>query len=235
MTKQMRMLPGLLVIMVALIVGAAGPEAWAQEFEAKIFFEFNSAGPGDLGVHVFLDGDAWKKLEIVSPIGKTILDVASKGSIKETGLTELFFEGEEPSLEDVPVDEFLARFPAGPYRFVFRPLEGDKKVEVVATLSHAVPAAPSLLPVELSGNSLVIKWAAVPGAPPGFPALPAPQVVGYQVIVGSFQVTLPVTATSVTVPPEFVVSLESGEHGFEVLAIEASGNQTITEGSFTLP
>jgi hypothetical protein len=37
----------------------------------------------------------------------------------------------------------------------------------------------------------------------------------------------------VTVPPEFVASLPSGSNQFEVLAIEASGNQTITEGTFT--
>jgi hypothetical protein len=36
----------------------------------------------------------------------------------------------------------------------------------------------------------------------------------------------------VTVPPEFVASLPRGTHGFEVLAIEAGGNQTITAGSF---
>jgi hypothetical protein len=46
-------------------------------------------------------------------------------------------------------------------------------------------------------------------------------------------VNLPGTATQVTLPPEFVASLAPGEHPFEVLAIEASGNQTITEGSFT--
>jgi hypothetical protein len=57
------------------------------------------------------------------------------------------------------------------------------------------------------------------------------------VIVGSFEVTLPATdppsSMSVTVPPEFVASLEPGEHGFEVLAIEEGGNQTITSDSFT--
>jgi len=36
-----------------------------------------------------------------------------------------------------------------------------------------------------------------------------------------------------TVPPEFVATLAAGEHDFEVLAIEASGNQTLTEGTFT--
>ncbi|MDP2602094.1 MAG: hypothetical protein Q8S00_05820 [Deltaproteobacteria bacterium] len=59
--------------------------------------------------------------------------------------------------------------------------------------------------------------------------------MGYQVIVGLFQVTVPATKTSVTVPPEFVESLASGEQLFEVLAIEAGGNQTITESSFTKP
>ena len=233
-TTHLRMLPVLLAVTVALIVGATGQEACAQNgFEARIFFEFNSAGPGDLGVHVFLDGEAWKNLKIVNPQGKVIAEVEGKRSIKQTGLTELFFEGEEPSLEDVPVDEFLARFPAGPYQFVFRTLEGDK-IEVTATLSHVVPAAP-LVAAQLSGTSLVINWTAVPGTPPDFPDQPDPQVVAYQVIVDSFQVTLPATATSVTVPPEFVASLESGEHPFEVLAIEAGGNQTITEGSFTKP
>jgi hypothetical protein len=38
---------------------------------------------------------------------------------------------------------------------------------------------------------------------------------------------------TVTVPPQFVASLEAGEHGFEMLAIDASGNQTITAGFFT--
>jgi hypothetical protein len=45
-------------------------------------------------------------------------------------------------------------------------------------------------------------------------------------------VTLPCTTDrcSVTVPPEF---LERGrEYGFEVLAIERGGNQTITQSAF---
>jgi len=52
---------------------------------------------------------------------------------------------------------------------------------------------------------------------------------------GSRQVTVPATATMVTVPPEFVASLAPGVQPFEVLAIEASGNQTLAEGSFVKP
>jgi hypothetical protein len=84
---------------------------------------------------------------------------------------------------------------------------------------------------KVSGTSLVISWDPVTGPPKGFPQRPI-NIVGYQIIVDTFQVTLPSTSTSVTVSPEFVAALAKGEHPFEVLAIDASGNQTITESSF---
>jgi hypothetical protein len=39
----------------------------------------------------------------------------------------------------------------------------------------------------------------------------------------------------VTLPREFADSLAAGQHGFEVLAIDASRNQTITAGTFETP
>ncbi len=44
-------------------------------------------------------------------------------------------------------------------------------------------------------------------------------------------VDVPASVTSVTVPPEFLEP--DTEYDFEVLAIEESGNQTISESSFT--
>ena len=82
-----------------------------------------------------------------------------------------------------------------------------------------------------SDNNLIVKWEAVTGPPQGFPDKPI-TIIGYQVIVGSFQVTVPPTTLSVTVPPEYVASLDPGEHEFEVLTIESSRNQTITEDTF---
>jgi hypothetical protein len=76
----------------------------------------------------------------------------------------------------------------------------------------------------------VIGWDAVTSVPEGFPDRPI-AIVGYQLIVDSFEVTVPEWVTSVTVSPEFVGSLPSGE----VLAIDASGNQSITESSFVKP
>lgn len=99
-----------------------------------------------------------------------------------------------------------------------------------AVLTHAVPAGPSVVAV-VDGETVVIRWDPVVG-----PADILPDenvvVVGYQVIAGEFQVTLPASRNEVTLPREFVASLAPGKHDFEVLAIEAGGNQTITEGSF---
>ena len=93
------------------------------------------------------------------------------------------------------------------------------------------PAGPEVTVDVGSNDSIVVSWKPVTGTPPGFPNLPI-SIVGYEVIIEPFDVTLPGTATSLTVSPEFVASLRPGRHSFEVLAIDVSGNQTITEGTF---
>jgi hypothetical protein len=148
-------------------------------------------------------------------------------------MTELFFEGAEPSLDAVPLQELLDRFPAGNHRLAGRTVEG-KRILGTARLTHAIPAGPTNVQAALAGESLVISWDAVTGPPEGFPDEPV-VLVGDQAIVGSFQATVPATTLSVTVSPEFVASLAPREHDFEVPAIEAGGNQTITEGVFTKP
>jgi hypothetical protein len=102
----------------------------------------------------------------------------------------------------------------------------------VATLSHAVPAGPEV-EASVNGDEVVIRWQPVTHPPAGFPNRQI-SIVGYQVIVEAFQVTLPASATKVEVPEEYVESLPRGEVPFEVLAIDRSGNQTITEGTFEL-
>ncbi|MDZ4345884.1 MAG: fibronectin type III domain-containing protein [Candidatus Binatia bacterium] len=234
--RHIRILSVFLAAMAALILSAAAAEAKAKQTVnfsiAKVYFEYNST-PNDLGVHVFLDGEDWKEIKIVNPQGRTIFEVEGKGPYKDLGLTELFFEGAEPNLADVPLEALLAKFPAGNYQLVGKTVDGER-ILGTAILTHAIPAGPTNVSAQLSGNSLIISWDPVTGPPVGFPNVPI-NIVGYQVIVGLFQVTVPATKTSVTVPPEFVESLASGEQLFEVLAIEAGGNQTITESSFTKP
>lgn len=227
--RHIRILSVFLVAMVALFLSAAATEARAKKkgasFDiARIFFEYNFSA-NDLGVHVFLDGEDWKEFEIVNPKGRKIFEVEGKGPYRDLGLTELFFEGAEPNLDDVPLEELLARFPAGDYQFVGKTVDG-KRIAGTATLSHAIPNGPSKVTAVLDGNSLVISWEAPIGSLTNGPI----NIVGYQVIVEAFQVTVPADVFSVTVSPEFVASLDPGKHEFEVLAIAESGNQAITEG-----
>lgn len=219
-----------LAAMAVALLGAAVPEARGIGFPiAKIYWEYNSSA-NDLGVHVFLDAEDWKTVKIVHPDGRTIFEVAGKGPYAELGLTELFFEGAEPSLDDVPLEELLELFPDERYTFIGVTVDGHRLTSR-PELSHAIPAGPDVS-ATVNGNDVVISWSEVTGPPEGFPDDEEINIVGYQVIVDPFQVTLPASARSVTLPPEFAASLGGGEHAFEVLAIDASGNQTITEGTF---
>jgi hypothetical protein len=220
------------VFLLGLTALGLGTPAWAVKFsEARIFIEYNSSA-NDLGFHVFLDGEDWKTLKIFKPGGATIFEVEGESAFKELGMTELFFEGAEPSLDDFPLDELLDLFPEGIYKFLGRTVDG-LRIARRARLSHAVPAG-SVVSAEVNGDTVIIRWTQVTSPPPGFPQRPI-QIVGYQVIVEDFQVTLPASITEVTVPREYVQSLAPGQYPFEVLAIDVSANQSITEGTFDLP
>lgn len=225
--------PQLLLAATALFLGGASQEGTNGEAiqfeEARIFFEYNQTD-NDLGVHVFLDGEDWKEVRIESPTGRQLIAVQGNAAFQDFGLTELFFEGAEPSLEEVPLDELLGLFPEGVYRFRGRTVRGEA-IEGESTLTHAVPSAPEVTTEAGEDDALQIRWTPVSGPPPDFPDRPV-EIVAFQVILDSFEVTLPADATSVTVPPEFVASLETGEHELEVLAIEEGGNQSITEIAF---
>lgn len=226
MTRNTRLFHLFLVGALALGLGATGR---AAEFSiARIYIEYNST-PSDLGFHVSLDGEDWKSLKIVNPNGKTIFEVAGRGAFKDLGMTELFFEGAEPALAEFPLEDLLALFPEGRYQFIGTTVDGIA-LHSSAMLTHAVPDGPRVSS-KMDDGTVIIRWDPVTRPPAGFPVRDI-EIVEYQIIVGKFLVTLPASSTSVEVPEEFFRSLESGVHVFEVLAIDASGNQTITEGSF---
>jgi hypothetical protein len=199
--------------------------------EAKIIIEVN-ATDGDAGIQIFLDGEGWDQVEVTDPNGETIVAVAGEGSVGEQGVTELFFESAEPSFEEQSLEELFALFPEGEYQFTGRTTEGVALVGT-ATLTHAIPDAPVLVsPQEdevVDPNNVLVSWNPV-ADPTGS------EIVGYQVVVEQeeplrvFSVHVPATVTSVTVSPEFFEP--ETEYKVEVLAIEASGNQTITEIPF---
>ncbi len=236
--------PVLLLSTVALVLGttmiltgaahparAATPPQDVQLSFSRIYWEYNSSA-NDLGVHVTLDGEDWTKLKITNPRERLLFQVKGSGPYGNLGMTELFFEGAEPSLDEFPLADLLALFPEGEYEFEGRTAD-LQEIEGAWRFTHAIPDGPAVFSDVGANNFLRIRWNEVTAPPPGFPNRPI-HISGYQVIVGSFQVTLPATARSVTVPPEFVQAMGPGVHPFEVLAIEVSANQTLTEGTFRL-
>ena len=169
-------------------------------------------------------------LEIENPNERVLFKVKGFGPYKSLGMTELFFEGAEPALDEFPLEELLALFPEGKYDFSGFTVDGEE-IEGVDTFTHAIPDGPDVS-AQIAGDFLRISWSAVTSTPPGFPVKPI-HIVSYEVIVDpGFDVFVPGDVFSLTISPEFVASLEPGEHPFEVLALEASGNQTLTEGTF---
>ena len=206
------------------------PHGGVQLEIASIHWEYNATA-NDLGVHVSLDGEDWRQLEITNPEDRVIFDVKGSGPYRQLGMTELFFEGAEPALDEFPLQDLLALFPEGVYEFEGRTVDGHP-IEGESDFSHAIPDGPDVSSTVLSPSFVKISWSPVSAPPPGFPSEPI-HVVEYQVIVDPFQVTVPASVLSITLPPEFVAALAPGTYPFEVLAIDQSHNQTLTEGTFT--
>jgi hypothetical protein len=240
-------------VVAALFLAATAPPAWATDVgdddrgapvvplkDARLKIEMNSTDR-DVGVQLFIDGDQWKSIDLYDPQGRLIFRATTRGSMAKQGGTELFIESAEPSLDDVPLEVFLKRFPAGDYRIVGRGINGEKLVGV-AKFTHNIPAGPVLVsPVEdavVDLNNLVVRWQAV-GPANGSP------IIGYQVLVVKpntgiralpkviLDVMMPASATSMAVPPGFL--LPDSAYEWEILAIESGGNQTLSVGHFRTP
>jgi hypothetical protein len=214
----------------ALLLGAAvllgtAPLRAATLPELRIFIEFNETGQ-DVGVHTFLDGE-WKVLKIFDPRGREIFHVQGTGNLGGIGLSELFVEGEEPSLADLPLDEFFELFPEGTYTVLGRTPDGAK-IKRQTTFSHQIPAAPVVLSpsptAPVDRNHMTVSWQPVT-SPAGV------VIIGYEVIVDGSSLRVGPGTTSLGVPPEII---DPGTaHKFEVISIANTRNQSITEGSFT--
>src|SRR5262245_12425918 len=165
----------LLLSLVALIPGASARRGSGEKHnskgsktpfeEASIYIEFNSTAQ-DAGIQVALDAEAWKNLTIVSPDGRNILAFGGKGSLKKLGLSEFFFESDEPGLDEQPLNDFLAMFPEGEYKF-FGTTPDGQKLASTATFSHTIPDGPVIIsPALQSRDDTVIRWSPVT-YPPG--------------------------------------------------------------------
>jgi hypothetical protein len=239
-----------------LIFGAFPHDARGQD--ASIILETN-ATDCDTGLQLFFDGDAWKRVIVEDPDGRSILDVTAMGPLRRLGLIEQFNETNEPVMEELvegfpelecdepelTLEELFELFPEGIYTFQVRTSEGDE-IESEATLSHVIPAPPEIVAPEegsvLDANDpIIIEWERVDEPileSVGGEPLDDVEIIGFHVVVERedpaplvvFTADLPADATEVTVPPEFLQP--DASYKFEVLQIDVSGNQTIAEREF---
>ncbi len=217
---------------IALISVAAAPALAIRLDETAIYIEINDTD-GDAGIQIFLDGEGWDTMQVFDPEGRMVLGIAAAGNVGIQGVTELFLESAEPSFDEQSLEEFLDLFPPGRYLFRGATTEGVRLVGN-AKLTHAIPDAPEITSPEEEGevdpDDTVIEWESVPN-PPGS------RILGYEVVVERdegrlrvFKADMGPGRSSVTVPSEF---LQSGRaYKVEVIAIERSGNRTISELEF---
>ena len=202
--------------------------------DAEVFIEFNSTDE-DVGFHGTFDFGGWTTAVICGPDGAPLVTVRADGGTERHGLSELFFEGAEPPLDVQSLDEFLARFPAGDYLVLGETVDGDA-LQSEVTFTHDIPAAPVILSPaeeeELALDEVVIAWEPVTGveidsyevfvAPPEGEGEPALDI--------DLELTLPPSVTQVRIPAELLAP--GTVYEFEVLAVEESGNKTISAGEF---
>jgi hypothetical protein len=208
--------------------------------EAKLNIEHN-ATDSDTGFQGFIDSEGWKQLNVRGPQGAALF-FQGRGKVRKLGVTELFFETVEPANADVPLEEVLANLPEGEYTISGPTPEGGR-TSGVALLTHNIPAGPVLLTPAADATvpvgALTMSWSPVTQTIKGEPV----NIVRYQLIVekdelphphaiGKIGLSMYVSAsvTSVTLPPQM---LEAGTmYKWEVLAIEESGNQTLSSSQF---
>lgn len=207
--------------------------------DARLKFEIN-ATDGDGGVQVFIDADSWTSMSILDPGGRRIFTSTTGGRMAKQGGTELFLESAEPPFSQLPIEGLLQRWPAGTYAFRGTGPAGEAYVGS-GRHTHNLPDGPELVaPLEGDGPQsparTVVRWRPV-DPPNGSP------IIGYQVLVVRpdtglkalpavvLDVMMPPSARSMAIPPGFL--RPATEYEWEVLAIERSGNQTLSSDTFT--
>jgi len=212
--------------------------------EAKLNIEHN-ATDADTGFQGFIDSAGWACLDVTGPEGH-VLNFQGQGELRRLGLTELFFETVEPQNADVSIADILAMLPEGEYTIEGPAMEAGEELGTtrgVALLTHDIPAGPELVaPAEkavVPAGELVVEWRPVTETIAGEPVT----IISYQLIIEKdeephphmigkrgLSMYLPASTTSMNVGAGF---LEPGtSYLWEVLAIEESGNQTLSSGSF---
>ncbi len=254
MNRHTRRLPVLRMTMAALTLAAAAPAAWADASsdeitcdrpqgptiklgQAKLFFEHNSTDE-DTGVHGVFDTSSFAELCVYNPKGRQILAVKPQGKLLKLTMGGIFFESREPPNAEVSIESLKRDFPEGKY--TVRGVSHDGTgLTGAALFTHDIPAAPTIIfpqdDAVVDSTDLTVMWEPVTQSLDGNSI----KTTGYQVIITkdvpddphgfsrpTFDVHVLPSETSLSVPRQFIEPHTPYE--LEVLALERSGNQTIT-------
>jgi hypothetical protein len=218
---------------------------------AYLYIEYNYTD-GDLGVHGNFDDHGWSELCVYDPNGTLILHTLPAAQLGDLTMAGIFFESREPELDEFDFEDLIATFPEGEYAVRGMNIDGTV-LTGFATFSHDAPLPPTIVqPAELgeddeggrdvvlSTDDFVVEWEPVTESVLGNPV----EILGYEVIITAddyvaehgfnqpiYDVHVPADRTSLSVPAEFWEPNTLYE--IEILALEASGNQTISLGFFT--
>jgi hypothetical protein len=227
----------------------AKPSQKTEIATAKLIIEYNATDQ-DFGVHGAFDDDGWRILCVFDPTGRLVLRVSPDSQLRDLTMAGIFFESREPPVSEFSFADLKTAFPEGGY--TVRAESFDGKILVgSATFTHDVPEAPTIDAPTLAEDpqgarkepvpleDLAIRWQDVTETMDGGPV----QITGYEVIVTKegavdpngfsqpiYDVHVPPTLNSLRVPVEFLEP--NTVYELEVLALETSGNQTITVGFF---
>ncbi len=221
-----------------------------EEWEvAKVYIEHN-ATDDDTGFHGIFGGEAWRELCLVDPDGNQIWLVDPQGQLHDLAVSDFFFESREPPADEYTIDDLKADFPEGDYTVSGTDFEGTPRIGT-ARFTHAIPAPATITEPTLADDAetaadslvprsdLVVTWDPVTETIDGDPV----DITGYEVIVTTeefddpdgnsrpiYDVHVDSDTTSLSVPTEWLQP--DTVYELEVLALEESGNQTISVGFF---
>jgi hypothetical protein len=200
-----------------------------------------------VGVHGAFDSPGWSQLCVFDPTGKPIAVFEPRNELRDLTMAGVVFESREPPQGEFSFEDLAARFPEGRYRVQGRTFDG-KALTGEATFTHDVPAPPTITLPALAADAetpgapgpragLVVDWEPVTETVTGDPVT----ITGYEVIVTKehhddphgfsqpvYDVHVPATLGALEVPEAFLEP--NTVYEVEVLALEESGNQTISVG-----
>jgi hypothetical protein len=224
------------------------PRHPTQIATAKLIIEYNSTDE-DLGVHGAFDDHGWSELCVFDPSGRPILVADPRQQLDDLTMAGIFFESREPPIDEFSMSELAAAFPEGRYEVRGRSFDGTT-LRGRATFTHDVPAPPTITSPEIADDpdrtntpvprsDLAVAWDPVTETTTGEPVT----ITGYEVIITkeveddphgfsrpTYDVHVPATQHDLSVPVEFLEP--DTVYELEVLALERSGNQTISVGFF---